>query len=128
MTSSGSPEHTATNAVDTRRNALGLVGRLVLGLVKRVYAVTLIVVVLWLSWNAFWYLLDSLIFSAPPPAQIVDLPLRLDESVLERATGTFAGIVATRNPRTPPVHYHRIEGWYQPDHFNDCTRSGCHVR
>ncbi|MFQ5804970.1 MAG: hypothetical protein ACE5I3_00820 [Phycisphaerae bacterium] len=127
MTSSASPDNTPARSSGAWRGKVGLIGRLLLGLVKRIYAVALIAIVLWLSWRAFWYLLDSLIFSAPPPAQIVDLPLRLDDAVLQRPGSAFVGMTVTENPRTPLGHYHRIDACFQPDAFNDCTRAGCHV-
>ncbi|MEP0845726.1 MAG: hypothetical protein HRF50_02770 [Phycisphaerae bacterium] len=101
--------------------------RLVLWVVKRIYALLLIAIILWLSWKAFEYLLVSLILPTPPPAQVVDIPTRLDRSVLERGPAAFSGVLATENPRLPPAHYHRFDTWFQPDRFNDCTRSGCHA-
>ena len=94
---------------------------------RSIYALSLIAVVLFLSWSAFRYLIVSLIFEAPPPPQIVEIPKRLDQSMLERQVLSYKGLTATENPRTPLAHYHRLEVWFQPDRFNDCTRSGCHA-
>ena len=125
------PESTAGNAMNPGRPGLAprrhlSPVRLLLGLGKRVYALLLIVVVLWLSWRAFKYLLVALIFSAPPPPQIVELPRRMDVSMLSPQAYSAAGIAATENPRTPPAHYHQLGAWFQSDAANDCTRSGCH--
>jgi len=30
-------------------------------------------------------------------------------------------------PRSPLAHFHRLESWIEPDRFNNCTQSGCHV-
>jgi hypothetical protein len=102
-------------------------GGLAWNLARRIYALALIWVVLWLSWKAFFYLLAALILPAEPPPQIVDLPTRLDEKILARAGGSFAGIQATENPRVPLSHYHRLETWYQPEPLNGCTQAGCHA-
>lgn len=101
--------------------------RILLHLGQRLYAVALISLILWLSWLALRYLVVSLILPSPPPAQVVELPRRLDGTLLTRAGTEFAGIAATEAPRLPPGHYHRFGPWIQPDTFNDCTRSGCHA-
>ena len=100
---------------------------LVWNLLRRIYALALIWLVLWLSWKAFFYLLAALILPAEAPPQIVDLPTRLDETTLARSGGSFAGIQATENPRVPLSHYHRLENWHQPEPLNGCTRAGCHA-
>ncbi len=102
-------------------------GGLVWGLARRVYALALMCLVLWLSWKAFIYLVAALILPAEAPPQIVDLPTRLDETTLARSGGSFAGLRATENPRVPLSHYHRLETWYQPEPLNGCTQAGCHV-
>ena len=102
-------------------------GGLLLNLARRIYALALIWLVLWLSWKAFFYLLAALILPAEPPPQIVDLPTRLDEKALARSGGSFAGLQATENPRVPLSHYHRLETWYQPEPLNGCTQAGCHA-
>jgi len=106
--------------------ALAAVGAL-WNLTRRIYALALMWVVLWLSWKAFYYLLAALILPAEPPPQIVDLPTRLDKKTLARSGGSFTGIQATENPRGPLSHYHRMGSWYQPEPLNGCTQSGCHV-
>jgi len=109
------------------RQAGGLLRVMLLGLLRRMYAVALIALIVWLSFLAIRYLLDSLVFSPAPPPQVVDVPTRLQRGVLEHAVQTYAGVRATEHPRVPPGHYHRFGGWFQPDRFNDCTRAGCHV-
>lgn len=100
---------------------------LVWNLARRIYALALMWLVLWLSWKAFYYLLAALILPAEPPPQIVDLPTRLDEQTLARAGGSFTGVQATEHPRVPLSHYHRLESWYQPEPLNGCTQAGCHA-
>lgn len=96
-------------------------------LARRIYALALVWLVLWLSWKAFYYLVSALILPAEPPPQIVDLPTRLDERTLKRSVASFAGLQATENPRVPLSHYHRLESWYQPEPLNGCTQAGCHA-
>jgi len=109
------------------RGMLRAIGRAAASLIRRAYALALIVVVLGLSWRALRYLVVSLIFAAPPPPQITQLPTRLGGDVLRTRQREFAGVVATEHARSPLAHYHRLDGWFQPDRFNDCTRSGCHA-
>ena len=102
-------------------------GRIVLGLLKRVYAIGLVAVVLWLSWKAFYYLVSALMLPATAPPQIIDLPRRFDETTLARPVSEFAGMHATENPRGPLSHYHRLDSWFEIEAVNACTRSGCHA-
>jgi mono/diheme cytochrome c family protein len=99
---------------------------ILLAVVKRVWALLLIIIILWLSWRAFRYLLDSLVFEGPVPPQVIQLPLRTNEQMLESPATAFAGLQAVEHPRVPLGHYHRLSSWFQPDYANDCTRSGCH--
>lgn len=117
--------HTTDTPTRSHPTALRL-GHGLKHVIVRLYAVGLIVLITWLTWPAFRYLIVSLMFSAPPPPQILDLPTRMDASILERRGPEFAGVNATDNPRSPLAHYHRFEGFIQPDPFNGCTTSGCH--
>jgi hypothetical protein len=94
---------------------------------KRVYAVGVIVLTSWLSFLALRYLIVTLMFPSAAPPQIVGIPTRLDRSLLQTRRSEWLGVAVSENPRTPPAHYHRIDGWIQPDGFNDCTRAGCHT-
>lgn len=109
-----------------RRAARGL-WHVVLGIAKRIWALALIALVLWLSYRAVDYLVTALLRPTEAPSQIVEIPRELDAAMLQRPRWAFAGVKATENPRTPPAHYHRIDNWFQPDRFNDCTRTGCHA-
>jgi len=102
-------------------------GRLVLELVRRGYAVGIIVLVLWLSYLALRYLVNTLMFPNPAPARVVGIPTRLTEAVLKTRRTQWPGVEASQNPRSPLAHYHRLDSWIQPDQFNNCTQSGCHV-
>jgi hypothetical protein len=99
---------------------------LTVGLIRRAYAVVLIAIIVWLTYLAVRYLINTLIRAIPPPPQIVELPRRMDLKLIEKPWREWAAIGATQNPRLPPAHYHRFEGWLQPDAYNDCTRGGCH--
>lgn len=105
----------------------GLAARFFMGLVKRLWALALMALILWLSWRAINYLLVSLVFTTPPPPVIVDLPLRPDATMLQTSPQAFKGLTGVEHPRAPLAHYHRVETWFQADAHNDCTRSGCHA-
>jgi len=95
-------------------------------LIPRAYALAILGVLCWLTFMAIRYLYVSLVTPATAPPQITQLPTRLDAALLETGRAEWQALAATEMPRTPPSHYHRIDGWITPDHFNDCTRSGCH--
>lgn len=97
-----------------------------LSLGRRVYALALIVVIVWLSYSAIRYLIVSIASPSLTPPQIVGLPRRLDEAFLHGRRSDWAGLTAVENPRSPLSHYHRFDAFLQPDRFNDCTRGGCH--
>ncbi len=101
--------------------------RLLGGLLKRLYALAAITVIVWLTYNAFRYLIDSLLIPSRAPAQITALPRRLDEAVLRGRRPEWLGLTAVEHPRGPLSHYHRFDSWIQADPLNDCTRSGCHA-
>ncbi len=94
---------------------------------QRLYSVALIVVIVWLTFYAVCYLINTLFVVQPAPPQVTELPTRLTESVLETRRQAWSAVQATEHPRAPLAHYHRLEGWVRPDSFNDCTRSGCHA-
>jgi hypothetical protein len=100
--------------------------RLLAGLLKRLYALAAIVVIFWLTYNAFRYLIDSLLIPTRAPGQITALPRRLDEALLRGRRPDWLGLAAVEHPRSPLSHYHRFDTWIQADPMNDCTRSGCH--
>ena len=105
----------------------GLVRRVLIGAIKRVHAVLLITIVLYLSYRAFMYLIISLLYPSPAPPQVLDLPLRANASMLREDGPAFVGMRAVEHPRAPLGHYHRVDEWFQPDKLNGCTTSGCHA-
>jgi hypothetical protein len=100
---------------------------LALDVLRRLYALLLIAVVLYLSYRAAHYLVSALILPTAPPAQIVDLPRRATEALRAPGAPAFAGVTAVEHPRAPLGHYHLVDTWFQPDRFNGCTQSGCHA-
>ncbi len=96
-------------------------------LLRRTYALLLIVLILYVSYRAIRYLVVELVFPKPPPAQITGVPKRLDEQLLHGARPDWLGLAAVENPRAPLAHYHRFDIWLGSDPQNDCTRSGCHA-
>jgi mono/diheme cytochrome c family protein len=109
------------------RGAGKTLGHLLVEAVRRIYAVGIIVLVVWLSFLALRYLVVTLMLPIAAPAQIIGIPTRLTEAVLETKRSQWPGVVDIENPRIPLAHYHRLDGWVQPDHFNTCTQSGCHA-
>lgn len=94
--------------------------------VPRAYALLLILLIGWLTVRSVQYLVTSLFRPAAAPAQITELPLRLNEAFLKTERSAWRAVDAAENPRTTPAHYHRIDTWVHPDPYNDCARSGCH--
>src|ERR1051325_8250487 len=86
----------------------------------RLYAAALICVVCYLTFLAVRYLIVSLATSRPP-AQIVELPRRLERSMLGTERAAWSGIEATENPRSPLAHYHRLDSWIAPDQDRKST-------
>lgn len=109
------------------RRAAAWLARAGLSLVQRAYAAALIVAILYASYLAFRYLVSTIFVPATTPAQIADLPKRMDQTLLVGTAPDWSGLAAVDHPRTPPAHYHRFDPFIQRDAFNDCTRGGCHA-
>ncbi|MFH1746187.1 MAG: hypothetical protein ABIG44_04000 [Planctomycetota bacterium] len=92
----------------------------------RIYALVPIVVVLVLSFGAIRYLFVSLLYPYDAPVQVTAIPKRLTDEMLRTEPAEWVGQMLVDTPRTPLAHYHRIDGWFQPDPSNDCTSAGCH--
>jgi hypothetical protein len=101
--------------------------RLLLAVVRRTYAMAVIVLVLWLSFLALRYLVATLILPPLVPPQVVGIPTRLSERVLQTVRAQWPGVEASENPRNPLAHFHLLRGWIEPDRFNNCAQTGCHV-
>lgn len=94
---------------------------------RRVYALIPIALVLFLSYRAIDYLVVQLLVPYEPPRQVTAIPARLTEDVWRQPPDRFLGTVLSEYPRMPLAHYHRIDGWFQPDPVSSCTQVGCHV-
>lgn len=95
-------------------------------LIPRAYALAMLGLLCTLTFMALRYLYVALVTPAKAPAQITALPTRLTADLLDTSRSDWQALDATDTPRTPPSHYHRIDGWVATDRVNDCTRSGCH--
>lgn len=115
-----------SNAKKPIRISWAAVGRRLRAGAWRVYAFALLLVIGFLTWRAFRYLLASLVLPAAVPPQVTGLPRRLGEEVMHSQFSDFPALQAVSHPRSPIAHYHRIDGWVQPDPYNNCTTSGCH--
>ncbi len=120
-----SAAHNGAGAAGAPRRP-GRVRRLVLGVLKRIYAAVLIVVIAGVTVMAFRYLFRSMLAPAKAPERITQLPTRLDVATLTTQRSDWAGLELGAAARTPLSHYHRMEGWIQPDRVNNCATSGCH--
>lgn len=98
-------------------------GRAVL---PRAYAAGLMLLICYVTFRAVRYLILGLTTTGAP-AKIVELPRRLDRDLLGTERSAWRALGGTMNTRSPLAHYHRLDGWIAPDHFNDCARSGCHA-
>lgn len=103
-----------------------MLGRAIRSLVPRAYALFLILLICWLTWLSVRYLATSLFSPSVVPAQIAELPTRLDSDFLQTDRTAWQALDATEHPRTPLAHYHRLDSWIHPDSYNGCTQSGCH--
>ncbi|MCG3130580.1 MAG: hypothetical protein FLDDKLPJ_01345 [Phycisphaerae bacterium] len=101
-------------------------GRAARTLAKRGYALALIGLIAYSSFLAFRYLVYTLMLPAEAPAQVTQLPRRLDSRVIETDRAAWAGLRTVEHARAPLSHYHRLDTWIQPDRANNCTTSGCH--
>lgn len=93
----------------------------------RLYALIPILLVLYLSFLALRYLFVALLVPVQPPAQVTEIPTRLTQEAWRKPASAFVGQQVSEQPRVPLAHYHRIDGWFQPDPQNSCTTSGCHA-
>ena len=94
---------------------------------RRAYALGLIVLITWVSYRAFQYLFVALLAPSEAPQQITGIPERLDAATLATQQAEWQGLSSVTFARQPAAHYHRIDTWIQPDPRNNCTTSGCHA-
>ena len=116
-----------SNRANLLKRGVYAAGRLLRQIGKRSYALVLILIILWLSWRAIFYLVAALILPSRPPAQIVDIPTRLNQAVLIRSQTGDKGELTIAHNRSPLSHYHRLDKGFQSDPLNGCTISQCHA-
>ncbi len=89
----------------------------------RVYAMALVVVLLWAGYAATMSLVRTVFFPQPVPKRFLEWQARVDAAALRSAD--VPGVTGPA-ARAPIGHYHGIERWFQVDPQNGCTPSGCH--
>jgi hypothetical protein len=107
----------------TGQAARAFIKRSIKGLIVRVYALCILILVLSAGYLAVHYLVRTVFYPPTVPAQILQWQGSLNVADL-RATAT-AGVELPA-PRAPISHYHRVDQWFQPDPKNGCTIDGCH--
>lgn len=116
------PTPPAPNASGRRgllRRLLGASGSLIV----RIYALLMMLVILWAGYAAFVYLTRSVFSPSVLPERYRGFQTTLDVGTLrsDRATAQ-----ATSQTPPPPGHYHGVDRWFQPDPNNTCTVAACH--
>jgi len=96
--------------------------------VRRVYAALGVVVYVGLTYVSLSFLLAMLFTEQSAPAEIVDIPRRLDADLFLRSAAAPVEYRAElgEQVRGPLAHFHLIPQWFQPDPGNTCTTAGCH--
>lgn len=99
-------------------------------LVRRVYAAGMCVVCAFLCFTSLRFLLLLLFGHQSAPANIVDIPKRLDMPTLVAAANQRIDDpdASVERRRGPLAHFHQVPTWFQSaDRQNSCTTSGCHT-
>ncbi len=97
-------------------------------LVRRGYATCVLVVIVCIWLVSMKFLLTHLLTRQTAPADIVEIPKRLDKEYLQASyTHGPSQPQAEFLTRGPLAHFHQIPPWFQADHAEDCTTSGCHL-
>lgn len=91
--------------------------------VVRLYALGMMLLVLWTGYTAVIYLFRSVFWPTHVPTRFLAWRAALDAGTLRAKSARELVQEATRAPMS---HYHHIDRWFQPDPHNGCTTSGCH--
>jgi hypothetical protein len=102
------------------RRSLRTIGRFIV----RLYALAIMLVVIWTAWQAVGYLVRYVFTPARVPERILEWQVVLDADAL-RAPGMAQ--MTGESARAPVGHYHSVEGWHDPMSGSSCTTSGCHA-
>ena len=105
------------------------VGRVLKEIFRRVYAAGLVCLCGWISFASMRFLFLLLLTRQTAPADIVEIPKRLDADTLQVAWSEIGGqdLTGPMRPRAPLAHFHQVPNWFQPDPGNNCTTSDCHA-
>jgi hypothetical protein len=98
---------------------MGIVGTIIV----RLYALIVLLVVLWAGYAAVAYLIQFVFRPARVPDRFVE---HRDALNVEKLSAAKAGAAVLASKWGPIGHYHELERWFQPDPHNGCTTSGCH--
>jgi cytochrome b subunit of formate dehydrogenase len=96
---------------------------------RRTYALGLMVVCAVIGFTSIRFLYTLLLTRQTAPVEIVEIPKRLDASMLMASAlpSTEARSPEEVPPRGPLAHFHRVPGWFQADPGNHCSTAGCHA-
>lgn len=117
-----SSEHTPKPSHGKKRSFWRGVGQFIV----RLYALAIMVVVLWTGYTAVKYLADYVFTPVRVPEGFIDWQVTTDadELLTGRSQTTSSD---TRDARAPLPHYHQITGWFQQDRHETCLTEGCHL-
>jgi hypothetical protein len=93
-------------------------------IIVRLYALAILLVVVWAGYTAVSYLFHAVFQPVQVPPWFLEWRGHLDEKALREpdvpgVTGPAA--------RAPLAHFHAVDRWFQLDPHNGCTVSGCHM-
>ncbi len=92
--------------------------------VVRLYALLIMLVVIWTGYTAVSYLFRAVFRPVQVPRWFVEWRGHLDAKALrEPDVPGVTGAAA----RAPLGHFHGVDRWFQPAPHNGCTVSGCHM-
>lgn len=114
-------------AADEPRRRRWRLGRIAKQLVRRTYCTALLGVCVVIGFYSLRFLASLLFTRQAAPVEIVEIPKRLDATVLRPQRDAAQPAASKTPPRGPLAHFHSIPPWFQADPGNDCTTSGCHA-
>lgn len=98
-------------------------GAAIKSLIIRLWALTILLIVVWTGYAAIAYLVRSVFEPSEVPPRYTDWPKQITADELRRPQ--VPGVSA-ETPRSPISHYHHVERWYESGPAQGCTASGCH--
>lgn len=114
-------EHTAT-AGTKKRGVFSSLGAAIKHTTVRIYALAILMVVVWTGYTAVAFLVRSVFKPTQVPAQFLSWQTALSSGKLK----SDASVSEVSVPRAPMEHYHGISRTLPADPGNGCTTSGCH--